>query len=96
MLRWSPDLTVILQRLHFTDVETEAQRGRQTYLRSHSKVGAKSGPTQSLVHRIRYTAERAEFTNGDFGELESRLFLEICVHTDRLRCTDLHFDSRGS
>lgn len=27
LLRWSPELTVILQHLHFTDVETEAQRG---------------------------------------------------------------------
>lgn len=45
---------------------------------------------------IRHPLDRAEFTNGDIGELESRLFAETCVHTDRLSRTDLHFDSRGS
>lgn len=59
------------QRIRFTDVEAEAQRGQETRIRSHSKVSAESDGRGgfSITLPILHHLGGAELTNGCIAEL---------------------------
>lgn len=100
LLYWSLELIDYqLQPPHFTDVETGPERLRDKHKvtqQGKCKVRTNSVRAFSITLYILCHLEKVEITNGYIGKLESRLFPEICVHTDGVSYTDLNFDPSGS